>query len=350
MATQKIRGNKQVMTNTITEAELFLSETAQWDFDETRHGFVPAPPGFGYTLTSDGWIPNPEGGGVISGPQAFGDNYVITPSVAANNLTLALKTIAAADPSAGDPITVRIGDTKRTISAAISVTKNAGTNWCNAGGTELASQVIDFFVYVIQETGASAGTKIGFSRIPYAKTMSDFVNTTTSEKYIAGNWTNFNATDEVENIGRFAAQLSATASFNWSIATAYIINRPIYETRWLAWNPVLSISAGTYTSTSFSVVEYMVSYYSIFFRTRHTGTASAGAGTTILFTLPFEVKGSANNPTLGASLMNDSAASYFGGAYVTAGTPDKASQVKYNLAAFAAGTVNLGTNGSYAIE
>lgn len=174
---------------------------------------------------------------LASGPAAFGDNYVITPSVASNNLTVALKTVGGGDPAANDSVSIRIGNSKRTITAALSTTKNAGTNWCNAGSSELAANPIDFFVYAIQETGAAAGTKIGFSRIPWAKTMSDFVNTSTSEKYIAGSWTNFNATDEVEVIGRFRAQLAAGAGYEWSIASAYVINRPIYETDWLVWTP-----------------------------------------------------------------------------------------------------------------
>lgn len=286
------------------------------------------------------------GAGVVSGPQAFGDNYVITPSVATNDLTVALKTVAGADPSAGDPITIRIGNTKRTITAALSVTKNDGTNWCNAGGTELAGKDIDFFVYLIQETGASAGTKIGFSRIPYARTMADFVNTTTNEKYIPGSWTNFNATDEVENIGRFRAQLSATAAHNWSMPTSVVINRPIDETDWLTWQPAYT-SIGTVTTV---VAKYKLrGYATLEFELRYSGTIS-GSPTGILATVPFEAAQAANSIGVGPALFYDVSSSGFGGFYISAGTPDQINAIKYNFSAFAnnAGSVING-NGFYEI-
>jgi hypothetical protein len=226
-------------------------------------------------------------GGVTSGPQSFGDNYVITPSVASNNLTVALKTIAGADPSAGDKITFRIGNTKREITAAASYTKNAATNWHNAGSAELAGKPIDFFVYAIQETGASAGTKFGHSRIPYALTMADFVNTTTDEKYIAGNWTNFNATDQVEVIGRFRAQLSAGAGYTWSIASALVINRPIYETDFLEWTP--QHTGFTATIPSGGVTRYILSGKLLQLNYAHP-TPGASNATNLLISSPFKSK------------------------------------------------------------
>src|SRR5687768_11522447 len=54
-------------------------------------------------------------------------------SVATSDLTVASKTLAGADPSAGDPVKVTIGGTERTITSALSVTKLDATNWCNAG-------------------------------------------------------------------------------------------------------------------------------------------------------------------------------------------------------------------------
>jgi hypothetical protein len=35
------------------------------------------------------------------------------------------------DPSVSNPVYIRIGDTVRSITSALSVTKNAGTNWFN---------------------------------------------------------------------------------------------------------------------------------------------------------------------------------------------------------------------------
>lgn len=206
---------------------------------------------------SDGTKVFISGGGGGSSGGGGGDvirtKYIITPSVATNDLTVAIKYIDGNDPTSTNKLTFRVGNTEYDLTAAMSFTKNDGTNWCNAGAAELGGKNMQFFLYAIGETGASAGLKFGYSRIPYAKTMADFVNTTTSEKYIAGNWTNFNGTDAVTNIGRFQAQLSLVAtSYLWSIPTANVVNYPIYETDLLTWSPTwtnLSVGNGTQTAT-----------------------------------------------------------------------------------------------------
>lgn len=178
-----------------------------------------------------------------SGGDVIRTKYIITPSVTSSNLTVALKYIDGGDPTATNKLTFRVGNTEYDLTAAMSFTKNAATNWCNLGSTEAAALPHDLFFYAIGETGASAGLKFGFSRIPYAQAMADFVNTSTSEKYIAGNWTNFNATDAVTVIGRFEATLSAGAGYTWSVPTytnSNLINSPIYETRSLSWTPVFT--------------------------------------------------------------------------------------------------------------
>lgn len=159
--------------------------------------------------------------------------YKIAATIASNAITVAVQHLDGTAPSTNNPIAFRIGNSIKVATGALTFTKSAGTNWMNAGSAELAAQAIDFFVYVVNETGASAGMKLLISRIPYAVTMADFVNTTTNEKYPAGGWVNFNSTDEVQLIGRIRAQLSAGASYNWSIVTAKVINRPIYETDWM---------------------------------------------------------------------------------------------------------------------
>ncbi len=185
-------------------------------------------------------------------PQGTIYNGKIAPSVASNNLTLALKTLAGTDPSATDPVYARIGDTVYTIAAALSVTKNAATNWCNAGSAELATKEIDYFVYL--GYNATDGVVIGFSRIPFANCYSDFSATTTNEKFCAiSNIAHAAATDYYEVIGRFAATLSAGAGYTWSVPTFTAINliqRPIYETRYLSYTPTgisatnISLSGG----------------------------------------------------------------------------------------------------------
>lgn len=181
----------------------------------------------------------------IKTPQGFLLNGKISRTVASNNITVAIKTLADANPSATDPVYVRIGDTVHSITTALSVTKNAGTNWCNLGSTEHATQDVDVFVYL--GYNATDGVTIGFSRVPYARQYGDFSTTTTNEKYAAiSTITNAASTDVYEVIGRVNVTLSATASFNWSVpATSIIVNRPIYVTRWLSYTPVLTNFTGT---------------------------------------------------------------------------------------------------------
>ena len=179
-------------------------------------------------------------------PQGFLINGKIVPSVSSNNLTVALKGLDGNDPSASNPVYCRIGDTVRTITSALSVTKNAGTNWCNAGSAELATKEIDYFVYL--GYNATDGVVIGFSRIPFATSYGDFSATTTNEKYAAiSTITTAASTDYYELVGRFAATLSAGAGYTWSVPTftaTNLLQRPIRETRWLSFAPTLTGGTG----------------------------------------------------------------------------------------------------------
>jgi hypothetical protein len=221
-------------------------------------------------------------------PSGFLINGKIVPSVSSNNLTVAIKTLAGADPSAADPVRVRIGDVEHILTAALSVTKNAGTNWFNSGSTELATNEIDYFVYL--GYNATDGVVIGFSRIPYAGIYSDFSATTTNEKYCAiSTISNAAAGDTYSVIGRFAAILSATAAFNWSVPTFTeynLINRPIFQTRYLVWTPVVTSSSGTPTTVakacSYSVINYHINSI-VSLSVTDKGTASG----TMIATLPF---------------------------------------------------------------
>lgn len=170
-------------------------------------------------------------------PEGHLINGKIQTSVASNNITVSVKTLAGNDPSASDPVFIRINNTIRTITAALSVTKNAGTNWFGSGGSMFATLEVDYFVYFIWNTNDSAVT-IGFARIPYGRLYSDFSSTTTNEKYLAYSGSAPASSDEVTVGGRFNAVLSATASFNWSIpSTSIIIQKPIYYSRWLRYIP-----------------------------------------------------------------------------------------------------------------
>lgn len=306
-----------------------------------------------YDATSSRW--RLVGGGsssttTSSGGDAVRTKYIITPSIATNDITIALKYIDGNDATTTNKITFRVGNTEYDLTAAMSFTKTDGTNWCNAGASELAAKNVQFFMYAIGETGGSAGLKFGFSRIPYAKTMGDFVNTTTSEKYIAGNWTNFNSTDAVTNIGRFQAQLSASAAFNWSIPTANVINHPIDETDILTWQPTYSATGSmTYTSVTTSIAEYRVKGRTFYCDLISIGTTGGTAAQGIRATLPFSVRNYAVNiPSVGWTA--DGGGTIAACMFVDATTANLLACRRYDAANYALGTNRyIALNSSFAL-
>jgi hypothetical protein len=214
--------------------------------------------------------------------------YKLAPSVSSNNLTLALQHLDGSDPSATNPLGLKVGDEWQLVTSSLSTTKAAGTNWCNLGAFELAANTHDLFPYLIQETGASAGTKIGFARHPYGKTMADFSATTTNEKHMAGNWTNYNSSDKVALLGRFAAQLSAGASYNWSIPSAMVLSYPIHKTEWRTFTPTGTMSgAMTYLITSRDVAQYMIDWNELAYELKVVGTTGGSANNSIDVSSPF---------------------------------------------------------------
>ena len=224
-------------------------------------------------------------------PQGFLQNGKIVVTDAAG-ITVAIKTLAGTDPSATDPVYVRIGDTVRTISSALSVSKADGTNWMDAGSAELATKEIDYFVYL--GYNATDGVTIGFSRIPGANQYSDFSVTTTNEKYAAiSTITNAASTDYYEVIGRFAATLSAGAGYTWSVPTYTAINiiqRPIYETRSLNISPQYT-GFSVNPSTAYT---YKIAFNSCIFQRKVTGSGTSNA-TSFTITLPFSPLQSLDN-------------------------------------------------------
>lgn len=219
------------------------------------------------------------------GPSGYLINGKIVPSVASNNLTVAIKTLAGNDPSASDPVYVRIGDSIRQITSALSLTKNAGTNWFNAGSSEFATKEIDYFVYL--GYNATDGVVIGFARIPYAGEYSDFSTTSTNEKYCAiSTITNAASGDDYEVIGRFAATLSAGTGYTWSVPTFTnnnLIQRPIYKTRRLTY----SIVFGGYSSNPNIVAKYIVDKSIAKINFGYGGGVGISNANTLTYSLPF---------------------------------------------------------------
>lgn len=242
-------------------------------------------------------------------PQGALLNGYISRTVASNNITVAIKTLAGADPSATDPVHVRVGNTVRTVTAALSVTKNAGTNWMNLGAAEHATQDVDLFVYI--GYNATDGVTIGFSRIPYARVYGDFSATTTNDKYCAISViTTAASTDEYELVGRFNATLSASASYNWSVpGTSIIISKPISETRWLSWSPTWT---GITPGNGVSDCKYQVSYRKVNVRIKFTGGTTSSGTSTPIYTLPLTASSNLNTLTALGNIRYGASAAYPG--------------------------------------
>jgi hypothetical protein len=209
-------------------------------------------------------------------------NGKISVTVSSYNLTLALKTLAGADPSTSDPVYVMIGGVFHKISSALSVTKNAGTSWCGAGSNELATMTVDYFAYL--GYNSTDGMTIGFSRIPYALQYSEFSTSTTNEKYCAiSDISHASSTDPYNVIGRFSATLGVSGTYYWSVPTftpLNLVQRPIYETRYLEWLPTYV----GYASAPSDTIGYQVIGRLLFVQVYISGTSNA---TDFTFTIPF---------------------------------------------------------------
>lgn len=216
----------------------------------------------------------------ILAPEGFLVNGLISVADAAG-ITVAIKGLDGNDPSATNPVYCRIGGTVRSITSALSVAKADGTNWCNSGSSELAAKEVDYFVYL--GYNATDGVVIGFSRYPGASSYDDFSTTSTNEKYCAiSTITNAAATDYYNVIGRFAATLSAGAGYTWTVPTftaKNLIQRPIYETRWLSYTSTWSGWTGTVTANT----NYRLSGNIIDIGIDASGTSNA---TTVTGTIP----------------------------------------------------------------
>lgn len=214
-----------------------------------------------------------------------GLNYSIAPSVSGSDLTVAIKDAAGNNPTSTSPCVFRVGGSERILSTSLSVTKADGTNWANLGGAQLATLEQDLFVYIVWNTNTSA-LDVLWSRIPYASVYGDFNSTSTSAKYGAINATAPASTDNVVNIGRFAATLSAGAGYTWTVPTYTASNLkqyPIQHSRllsyvptWVASGTAVAMGNSTLTGTyKFEGRSVVVRFY---FTAGDTGT-TFGTGT-----------------------------------------------------------------------
>lgn len=295
------------------------------------------------TMASSGTTKNITFGNLLNTvalPQGTLYNGKIVTSIASDNLTVALKTLAGTNPSAADPIYVRIGDTVRTITAALSKTLNAGANSFNAGSAELATKEIDYFVYLGYNT--TDGVVLGFSRIPLARLYSDFSATATNEKFASiSTITNAAAGDVYELIGRFNATLSAGAGYTWSIpATSIIINRPIYETRWLTYIPAVT-AAGSMTIASLNLTTalYKLSYNESRIILKMAFTTGGSASDAVITTVPIGRAETDNYVSIGGGVG-------YAGAIMIVGQWNSASQTSLMWQNYNQGNWTVGAGGS----
>jgi hypothetical protein len=227
------------------------------------------------------------------------------------------------------------------VTGALSVTVNAAVNTFNAGSAELATKEIDYFPYVSWRAASSA-VVLGFSRISFANLYSDFSGTATNEKYAAFSTAPASG-DDVVNIGRFAATLSAGAGYTWTVptfTTNTLVQRPTFETRWLDYQPAYSANgAMTFTTVTTNIARYKLDEETLNAWVKATGTTGGTANTQIIATMPFEASQVALAPQGWGS-----AAGLAARVSVIAGTPDLMVVSKYDLANYAlsAGTTISG--------
>jgi hypothetical protein len=264
-------------------------------------------------------------------------NGKIVPTVASNNLTVAIKTLTDTDPTPANPVGIWIGNNLRWITGALSIAANAGTNWFASGSSELATKEIDYFAYI--GYNATDGITLGYARIPYAKLYSDFNTTTTNARYARiSTITNAAAGDNYINIGRFAATLSATASFNWSVPTfsnANLIQEPIYETRTLSYTPAVSSSMGL-AITAFQERSYIIQNNTLDIFVRLEMTTSGAAAVQIDCTMPISASSDFSVGNLSCNRIFDS--TDFAGLTVNTGSANTFGVKKYNLSNWGIGT------------
>ena len=205
--------------------------------------------------------------------------YSITRTVSGGNITITILNYEWNTPTATKPIKKMIGGVVRTISSALSVTKNAWTNWANAWSSELATKEIDWFVCLYYaDFGWWYSTRLWFWRHPNAENTVSWNGTEEKTLLLQSDAFTTIDTTTVVNIGRFNATLSAGAGYTWSVpATSVIVNSPIYENQkqkeWLiVWT---WINQSTSYTTSITMDSSSFTEYDI--------TAQAGA---LLFNNP----------------------------------------------------------------
>ena len=273
------------------------------------------------TLAPDEWaifIPfNAEGWRKWAPPE---EKYKLSVTVVSNDLILALQHLDGTDPTPTRPLCITIAGVKRYATAATSITLADATNWMGLGGSAFATIEQDLFAYAVWDSNSSV-IALSVSRLPYGTLVSDFNSTSTNEGYL-GNYANFTSTDNVKNIGRFAATLSAGAGYTWTVPTFTTTNKrdePTFETRVLTYAPTLT---GFSVNPATNIYNYRIrnKILDLYIRQTANGTSNA-TGFTI--SLPLAVKTLTNYQVtaIGGFIVNNGVAANGGsGTVLSAGT------------------------------
>lgn len=197
----------------------------------------------------------------FNAPEWFLINWKIVPSVTSGNITVAIKTLAGTDPSSTDPVYTRVNNAIRTITSACTITINNNDFYhFNSWSAELATKEVDYFVYL------STFWWPLISRVPSFWLVSE--GTGWWEKAIAN--TGWFSAETINVVWRFTAIKASWATGNWSVPTftsSNLIQRPIYETRWLDANSTVSATAPfTVSNIVINHFKYKIVWDNIFYK------------------------------------------------------------------------------------
>lgn len=270
-------------------------------------------------------------------PAGYLFNGYLDVSVSSGDITVAVKTLSGSNPSATDPVYVRIGDVEHELTAALSVTISAGTNTFNSGSSELATHAVPYWVYL--GYNSTDGVVIGVARFPYATVYSDFSITATNEKYCAiSTITSAGASDVYQMVGYFEATLSAGAGYTWSSPTN-IKSWPITQSGLMTYTPTPSASGSmTWTSVTIGRADYIINGRNIDITVRGNGTTGGTASNALYYTVPFGTTDTSNAPLGYGTVVDNASAPTPARVTIGSGTPQiiqtyKADNSNFALAA-----------------
>ena len=279
-------------------------------------------------------------------------NGKIVTSVASNNLTVALKTLAGNDPSATDPVYIQIGGGLRSVTSALSIVMNAGTtNRFNSGKAELTGKDVDYFLFALWDVTNSV-VRLVACPFGYHKFYSEFSSTSTADNFGQVSSGSPSATDPVCVIGRYNAILTfSTPNYNWSIGTSYIVQGPIDETRVLQFTSVVGADAPMTISaiTGTDCQRYQIKGRMMKVMMDLVVTTGGSASNTIKPTHPRPASGDAGTVYQNPGFVNEGTLS-LGHAFLVIANPNNVEIRWYDSRNFGIGAnKNFGYNGEFPI-